>query len=77
MDTPDSPGSVESISPIPSPVNKQKDPDFILPDAEGKAPVPPVETLTTPTMSSPPGAYDKKIVCSSFKKKEEREQCSN
>ena len=65
MDSPTS--SRESLSPVPSlpsPTNRVKDPDFLPPnlDLGGKAPVPSSETLTTPVNTTPPAAYDQKLV---------------
>lgn len=64
---PGSPGSPsssrDSLSPIPSPVNPVKDPDFLPPESEdAKAPRPSLGDLTTPLKSPPPAAYDQKIV---------------
>ena len=58
-DPPESPKSQASISPIPSPANRVKDPDFLPPDAEeNTSAVPDI----TPVKSPPPAAYDQKIV---------------
>ena len=60
---PDSPtSSRESLSPIPSPVNKTKDPDFLPPDSNEAAPVPSLNTFVTPLKSPLPAEYDQKIV---------------
>lgn len=78
MDPPASPGSPgspgspssskDSLSPIPSPVNLTKDPDFLPPDDEnGHSSVPTAQdAVTTPLKSPPPVAYDQKIVKSNF-----------
>jgi len=59
-DPQDSASSRGSISPLPSPVNLVKDPDFLPPDEDGNPP--PVFAATTSVKTPPPAEYDKTLV---------------
>lgn len=60
----DSSSSRGSISPLPSPVNNTKDPDFLPPDEDGN---PPVFAPTTSVKTPPPAEYDQKLVSTFLK----------